>query len=124
MLSKQQRDALIGILLGDGYIRRSSATANSVLQIEQTYPKHEEYLLHLHSLFITVLKEGSQPSVIVRKPDKRTGKVYSTIRFRTCHLPCLNEFFELFYIANGTGGYTKVVPKTISKYITPASLAY
>lgn len=105
-------------------MHRSSPTANSVLRIEQTYPKHEEYLFHLHTLFMTLLKQDSQPKIFDRKPDKRTGKVYSTIRFHTRHLPCLNEFFELFYISNGMGGYTKTVPKTISKYITAISLAY
>jgi hypothetical protein len=103
---------------------RSSPTANSGLRIEQTYLKHEEYLLHLHSLFLTLVKENSQPKIFVRNPDKRTGKAYSTIRFHTRHLPCLNEFFELFYISNGIGSYTKIVSKTISKYITPAGLAY
>lgn len=124
MLSKQQRDALIGIMLGNGNMHRSTPTANSVLQIEQTYPKHEEYLVHLYNLFTPLLKEGNEPKIVSRNPDKRTEKVYSTIRFQTRSLPCLNDFFELYYISNGMGRYTKIVPKTISKYITATGLAY
>lgn len=37
------------------------------------------------------------PVVLTRKLDKRTGKVYKFIYFRTLAFPCLNEFFDMFY---------------------------
>lgn len=124
VLSKEQRDVLTGILLGDAYMFRSSPTANSLLQIEQTYPKHEQYVLSLYSVFISLMKNGNLPKVQHRKPDKRTGKIYSTIRFSTRHLPCLNEFFDLFYLPDGMGKYKKTVPKIIKHYLTPVGLAH
>lgn len=51
-------------------MHRSSPTANSGLRVEQTYPKHKDYLFHLHSLFMSILKEGSQPKIFARNPDK------------------------------------------------------
>lgn len=53
---------------------RSSPTAPSLLQIEQTYPKHEQYELSLYSVFISLMRNGDLPKVQHRKPDKRTGK--------------------------------------------------
>ena len=38
-----------------------------------------------------------EPTVIERKADVRTGKIYSRIQFVTLSLPCFNEFYFLFY---------------------------
>ena len=115
VLSKEQRDVLTGgakprlemLICFDLLQQRAKP---SVLQIEQTYPKHEQYVLSLYSVFISLMKNGNVPKVQHRKPDKRGGKIYSTIRFSTRHLPCLNEFFDLFYLPDGMGKYKKTVP--------------
>ena len=51
--------------------------------------------------------------------DKRTGKVYSTIAFKTLRHPSLNQFQELFY-KNGV----KIVPMNIAELLTPVGLAF
>ena len=38
-LSLEQKEALIGILLGDGYLHRLKSTRNTSLYIEQSYPE-------------------------------------------------------------------------------------
>jgi LAGLIDADG DNA endonuclease family len=51
--------------------------------------------------------------------DKRTGKVYSRIRFNTYSLPCFNVFHDLFYREG-----LKIVPLNIAELLTPLGLAY
>jgi hypothetical protein len=50
-----------------------------------------------------------------RKPDSRTGKIYSRIQFITYSLlpACFNEFYELFY---STG--KKIIPLNIGELLT------
>jgi hypothetical protein len=49
----------------------------------------------------------------------RTGKVYNSIRFSTLSLPCLNNYYELFY-KDGR----KIIPNNISELLTARGLAY
>jgi hypothetical protein len=37
------------------------------------------------------------PKIISRKWDKRTDKIYKSIRFKTSAFNCLNEYYDLFY---------------------------
>lgn len=72
----------------------------------------------LRSLFKPLC--GKEPVIFVRKPAKRTGKIYSSIAFNVqstlYNLPCLNEFQTLFYQNSGklhSNGYVcfiKIVP--------------
>ena len=39
----------------------------------------------------------SDPKYSNRKPDPRTGNIYSRIQFNTRSLPCFNEFHNAFY---------------------------
>ena len=49
-LSIIQKEALIGIILGDGFLDRNKPSHNTRLRIEQSYPEKEEYLKSLHKL--------------------------------------------------------------------------
>jgi hypothetical protein len=45
---------------------------------------------------------GKGARIIIRKPDKRTGKIYSQMQFKTLgaakpRAPCLNIYHDLFY---------------------------
>lgn len=102
-------------------MRRKKITHNPDLTIDQRYPKHLEYVLHLYEIYKSLtLKE---PKIIARKPDKRTNKIYSTIRFRTRALPCLVMYFDIFYKISAEGKYKKVIPHDIHKYLTSRGLA-
>lgn len=117
VLSQTQKEIIVGVILGDAYVIRVKPTHNARVRFDQSYPEHEKYLIHLYDNFSNLTL--SEPKVIPRKPDKRTGKVYSTIRFTTRNLSCLNTFHDLFY---KTG--VKQVPNNISEILTAQGLAY
>ena len=47
-LSSHQKNALIGIILGDGFLERNKPSHNTRLRIEQSYPEKEKYLNSLY----------------------------------------------------------------------------
>lgn len=63
------KQALIGIILGDGFLERVKASHNTRLRIEQSYPppEKEEYLKSLYTLLepLTTMT----PTILTRKPD-------------------------------------------------------
>jgi hypothetical protein len=46
-LTNEQKEALVGIILGDGSLERRKTTHNTRLRIEQAYPEKESYLLSI-----------------------------------------------------------------------------
>jgi ubiquinol-cytochrome c reductase cytochrome b subunit len=116
-LSDEQKEILVGTLLGDASIERSKPTHNGRLQFLQTFPAHAEYLTVLYVQFINLAK--SAPKVVIRKADKRTGKVYSQIQWKSPTYTCFNMYHDMFYV-NGK----KVVPANIAELLTPRALAY
>jgi hypothetical protein len=74
-------------------------------------------LYSLYSIFKPLV--AVDPVILIRKPDKRTGKVYKSIYFRTLAFPCLNEFYDLFYKDK-----VKTIPKNLYDLLTPVGLAY
>jgi hypothetical protein len=54
-------------------------------------------------------------------PNRRIGKVYSSIGFSTYTLPCFNELYNLFYLSPSK---QKIVPDNIDELLIPQSLAY
>lgn len=116
-LSIEQKEALIGILLGDGYLERNLPTFNTRLRLEQSYPDKEDYLMNLFELYKPLVT--NYPQVIERKPDIRTGKVYKSIYFKTRSFNCFNYYHDLFYLNK-----IKIVPKNIQNLLTARGLAY
>ena len=49
-LSLIQKESLIGIILGDGFLERNKPSHNARLRIEQSYPEKENYLNSLYEL--------------------------------------------------------------------------
>jgi hypothetical protein len=62
---------------------------------------------------------ASAPRISSRLPDKRTGKIYSRVQFKTYALPCFTELFNIFYPEG-----KKIVPGNIGNLLTPSGLAY
>ncbi|GAA5137723.1 hypothetical protein GCM10023339_78170 [Alloalcanivorax gelatiniphagus] len=116
-LTTEQKEALIGIILADGFLERAKPTHNTRLTVEQTYPDQESYLLSIRDLFAPLIK--MEPSIVSRKADSRTGKVYKSILFKTLSFPCLNFYHDLFYLCK-----TKIVPSNIKDLLTPRGLAH
>lgn len=116
-LTPIQSEVLVGTLLGDLSLERVKVSHNARFRFEQTFPGHVSYMMLLYGLFYN-LTLGS-PSLLFRKPDVRTGKVYVSTYFRSVTLPCLNSFHELFY-PNGV----KIVPGNIAQLLTARALAF
>jgi hypothetical protein len=115
-LSTRQEEILVGCILGDLNVQKRYINGNAKLRFVQGL-LHKEYLEHLYTEFESYCT--SAPLITRLAPDKRTGKVYSSIRFNTLALPCFNKFFVLFY-PNGQ----KIVPQNIGELLTLVSLAY
>lgn len=65
-----------------------------------------------------------EPSIITRRPDKRTGKIYQSMSFKTRNLDCFNEYHDIFYVKRlDKLGFLKIVPASIND-LTPISLAH
>ena len=119
-LTQNQEEMVVGLLLGDLCARKYKGSVNACLQFKQGII-HEDYLLDLYERF----KESCPSALRIKtkilnpQPDKRTGKVYSSICFSTYSLPCFNDLYNLFYVEG-----KKVVPGNIGDLLTPLALAY
>lgn len=108
-LTQEQREALLGILLGDGHLETKNGGRTYRLIIEQT--RHNEpYIQHLYELF--------QPWVLTppKLKERNTGFHFF---FRTISHPAFRFYGKLFY-SNGK----KVIPKHLHKYFSDRALAY
>lgn len=114
-ISSLQNEVLIGLLLGDLFVQKRTANANSSLQFKQGMI-NKDYLFHLYDIFKELCKMEAKVTSFV---DKRSNKTYSYALFNTQSLECLNYYRNLFY-HNGV----KIVPGNIGDLLTPASLAY
>jgi LAGLIDADG DNA endonuclease family protein len=115
-LSSIQKEILVGSLLGDAYIEKAKPNHNARVRFDQTFPKHASYLTWLYVKFISLCGKG--PTVIIRKPDKRTGVVYSQMQLKTLAFPCFNLYHEMFYQDK-----KKIIPLNIAELLTPLALA-
>lgn len=116
ILTDIQKEAFIGITLGDGFIERPKPTHNARIRIEQSYPEKSEYLKSLHELLepLTVM----EPTILTREYKKR-GVLTQSMYFRTLAMPCLNYYHELFYKDN-----VKIIPINLEELLAARGLAY
>lgn len=104
-------------MLGDAIIERPKPSQNARVRFDLYFPNHASYLIKIYSHIYKLTGKG--PTVIIRKPDKRTGKVYSQMQLKTLTFPCLNYYLDLFYKEG-----KKIIPKIIGELLTAISLAY
>jgi hypothetical protein len=78
VLSKDLKEILIGLLMGDLCANKRKSAVNARLVVEQGLI-HKEYLCHLYELLKIYC--GTGPQISNRLPDKRTGKTYTRIKF-------------------------------------------
>jgi len=128
---------LIGIMLGDGNISRSSLTSNS--RFEMSFgQKYKEYAESIGKLFIDYVPESSKTMPIKTVELKLKDKVYTNYRFKTASLPIFNKYHSLFYkmetqinldSKNSVSKRSslrniKIIPSNILDLLDPISLAY
>lgn len=115
-LPKYLHDVLIGLMLGDGYLYKTSQTSNSRFEMSfgTDRVKFAEWVANL-------FKDYSNTGIIkfIYKNPK------FNYRFKTRTLPIFNSYHDLFYQQNNvTLKYKKVVPSNINSLMNPVVLAY
>jgi hypothetical protein len=123
-LSLYLNDVLIGLLLSDGHLERSSPT--SAVRLSVSFgAKHSLYLLHLYDLFEPYTNTGP---VSVCVNNKKTQTKHEVLKFNTVSLPQLLFYYKLFYnltdSVGSQGKLIKIVPVNIEELMTPVVLAH
>lgn len=112
VLTKYQRDILIGLLLGDGCLEILPKGDSARLKLEYS-SKQKAYTDWLYEIFQSWVR--SKPK---RKITHAFGKTYTKYWFTTLSSTIFKEYFDLFY-----RDHRKVIPSTIGHLLTPVGLA-
>ena len=108
-LTKEQREILVGLLLGDGHLETQNNGRTYRLKVEHSL-KQEDYVMWLYEHF----KEWA-PAGLYRK--KRSNGQES-VGFTTYSHGAFRFYGQQFY-----HGKQKVIPRLIDKLLTPISIA-
>src|SRR5688572_16211255 len=110
---------LIGILLGDGGLYRSSEKAN--VRFEMSFGQY--YKEYAESIGLLLSDYMSNPVKEIEIKGKE--KTYTNYRLKTKTLPVFNKYFEMFYSLDPESKkYIKRVPSNINDLMDPIVLAY
>lgn len=112
-LSTEQREILIGILLGDATLESQNGGRTYRLKIEQSQA-HEAYVQNLYEIF--------QPWVLSpprQRTKQRNGRPTKAVAFSTVSHAALRFYAQQFYQAG-----KKCVPRLIHRWLTPRSISY
>lgn len=118
VLTQEQKEVIIGTLLGDSTIRTSKC--NYCIKFEQKYTQID-YLNHLHEIFKPFVGTGPKLRVIKNAFHKDYGvscwfRTYAHIKFK--------YYENRFYKTDEKGRRRKIVPRNIHQMLTPRALAY
>jgi hypothetical protein len=113
-LTNEQREVLVGLLLGDACLESQNAGRTYRLKVEQS-AHHEAYVRHIYSLF--------RPWVLtpprLREAKASNGKVTTSWVFQTVSHASFRFYAHQFYRER-----RKCVPVLIQRWLTPRGLAY
>ena len=115
-LTLEQREVLVGILLGDANLQTESNGRTYRLRVTQA-EQNKDYLFALYELFKPLV--NTPPKLYVYRPDKRTNNSSRRWTFATTQHGCFRFYGKQFYVDG-----KKRVPPIIDKWLTPRSLAY
>ena len=118
VLTPEQKEVIIGTLLGDASIRSSKCNFN--LKFEQKYTQ-VDYLVHLYELLKPFVGTGPKMRIIRNTFHRDYGvscwfRTYAHIQFK--------YYENRFYKTDSKGKRIKVVPRNIHQMLTPRALAY
>ena len=123
-LPKYLNDTLIGLLLSDGSLQKSTDTSNvrlSVTMSMNSYP----YIFHLYNLFEPYIDTDLKTLDIKSSNLVELGKKYTTVRFKTISMPQLLYYYNIFYKKNIINNkYEKIVPVELKNNFNAISLAH
>ena len=119
LLPENLHSTLIGLMLGDASIYKSSKTSNSRLEMSFG-TKYRQFAESVGNLFKEYMKNP-----IKQVEVKVKNKVYINFRLKTKTLPLFNLYHSIFYLFNTeTNKYVKIVPNDIFNLMNPIVLAY
>lgn len=104
---------VVGKLLSDGWLERSSLNSNTRFRFKQSLTR-TDYVIHSFIILSHYCSNIPYTAKSVRK-----GNISYTVGFSTRQLPCFNELYELFY-----KNKIKVIPNNIYELLTPIALAH
>lgn len=113
--------ALIGLILGDAHLSKSSPTSNT--RFEMSFKGvYLPFALYIYGLFLPFI--GSKPNILNTKSNI-SDKLYGSIRLKSLTLPIFNYYHNLFYQWDiSLGKWIKFVPSNIMELMTPVVLAF
>jgi hypothetical protein len=118
-LPTKLHNILIGLILGDGHIYKTSPTSNS--RFEMSFGKDRK----LFALWISDLFKDYSNTGIKKVIVKTVFTLVSNYRIKTRSLPIFNYYHDIFYEKNNeTWKYKKIVPSNIQDLMNPIVLAY
>lgn len=113
-LSPEQREALIGLILGDAHLETQNGGRTYRLKIEHG-AKQRDYVEHLYQMFQDWVRTPPKE----KEKFSRGGPPGQNIWFST-----LSHGSFRFYAGQFYRGRRKIVPKLIARWLTPRGLAY
>jgi len=112
---------LIGLLLSDGSIEKSSETSLARLSVMFGW-LHIAYLFHLYNLFEPYTDSDIR---IITTYNKRTNTEHNQVAFKTVSLPIFLKYHKMFYVFDDKSKrYIKIIPHNIEDHMTPVVLAH
>lgn len=120
-LTQQQKDLLVGTLLGDGNLETETRGRTWRYRAVQKV-EHKDYLFHKYEIMKDFCSAEPQLSKV---EDVRTNKTYERWMFSTQVHSSFRFYGNMFYTYNEkTRKMVKDVPIQIEKFLTPAAVAY
>ncbi len=112
-LTREQREVLIGLMLGDAHLETQNNGRTYRLKVEQS-EAHVAYIRHLYQLFTEWVRTPPQVKVV-----RSRGHVSRNWWFQTLSHSAFRFYAHQFY-RDGR----KCVPRLIHRWLTPRALAY
>ena len=112
-LTPEQREVLVGVLLGDACLETQNRGRTYRIKFEQS-DKHREYLWHLYQVFKDWVSTPPQKKMVNIR-----GKTYIKWWFNTVSHGSFRFYAHQYY-----GRGRKTIPRLIHRWLTPRALAY
>ena len=112
-LSKPQKEALMGLLLGDACLETQNKGHTYRLKIEQSV-QHQAYVNHLYVLFSDWVLTPPRTRNVVSAGSRSENIVFQTVSHSAF------RFYAQQFYASGK----KQVPRLVHRWLTPVSMAY
>ena len=123
-LPKYLNDTLIGLLLSDGGLQKSTDTSNVRLSVTMSINSYP-YIFHLYNLFEPYIDTDLKTLDIKSSNSVESDKKYTTVRFKTISMPLLLYYYNIFYKKNIINNkFEKIVPIELKNNFNAISLAH